>query len=81
MNIIWYYLIISFLFIAWSEYSVTNILFRENSSGSLSINLNSLIGFLSHPFYNSTLWNMKTLDINYLFILIVSSIFYYLLYV
>ncbi len=81
MNIIYYYLIISFLFIVWSEYSVTNILFREGSSGSLIISLNSLFGFLIHPFYNTTLWNMKTLDINYLFILIVSSIFYYLIYV
>ena len=81
MNIIYYYLIISFLFIVWSEYSVTNILFREGSSGSLIISLNSLFMFLIHPFYNSTLWNMKTLDINYLFILIVSSIFYYLIYV
>ena len=81
MNIIYYYLIISFLFIVWSEYSVTNILFRVGSSGSLIISLNSLFMFLIHPFYNSTLWNMKTLDINYLFILIVSSIFYYLIYV
>jgi hypothetical protein len=81
MNIIYYYIFITFLFIVWSEYSVTNILFRENSLGSLTINLNSLFGFLTHPFYNSTLWNMKTLDINYLFILIVSSIFFFLLYV
>ena len=81
MNVIYYFILVSFLFIVWSEYSVTNILFRENSNGLIRINLNSLFGFLIHPFYNSTLWNMKTLDINYLFILIISSIFYYLIYV
>lgn len=81
MNIIYYFILVSLLFIIWSEYSVTNILFRRNSNGLIGINLNSLIGFLIHPFYNSTLWNMKTLDINYLFILIISSIFYYLIYV
>ena len=81
MDIFYYFLIITILFIAWSEYSVTNILFRENSLGNISINFNSLFGFLSNPFYNSVLWNLKTLDINYLFILIISGIFYYLVYV
>ena len=78
MNLIIYISIVTILFIIWSEYSVTNILIRENSKGKKTFNLNSLFGFLMNPFYKKTLWTYQTLDINYAFILLYSLGIYYL---
>ena len=78
MNLITYVLIITIIFIIWSEYSVTNILIRENSKGNKSFNLNSLFGFLTDPFHKKTLWTNETLDINYAFVLLYSLGIYYL---
>ena len=72
MNLITYISIVTVLFIIWSEYSVTNILIRENSMGKKTLNLNSLFGFLLNPFHKRTLWTNQTLDINYAFILMYS---------
>lgn len=69
--------IITILFIIYSEYSVGQILFRPDSKGNISINLNSLFGFLMNPFYKRDLWNWKTLDINYAFVIIYSLFIYY----
>ena len=79
MIIITYIFIVTILFIIWSEYSVTNILIRENSMGKKTLNLNSLFGFLLNPFHKKTLWTNQTLDINYAFILMYSVGIYYLL--
>ena len=79
MNLITYISIVTVLFIIWSEYSVTNILIRENSMGKKTLNLNSLFGFLLNPFHKRTLWTNQTLDINYAFILMYSVGIYYLL--
>ena len=78
MNLIIYISIVTILFIIWSEYSVTNILIRENSKGKKIFNLNSLFGFLMNPFYKKTLWTCETLDINYAFVLMYSLGIYYL---
>jgi len=78
MNIFVLVLIITILFIIWSEYSVTNILIRQNSKGNKSFNLNSLFGFLIDPFYQKTLWTCETLDINYAFVLMYTLGIYYL---
>ena len=72
MNLITYISIVTVLFIIWSEYSVTNILIRQNSMGKNTLNLNSLFGFLLNPFHKKTLWTNQTLDINYAFILMYS---------
>ena len=78
MNIFVFVLIITILFIIWSEYSVTNILIRQNSKGKKTFNFSSLFGFLINPFYQKTLWTCKTLDINYAFVLMYSLGIYYL---
>lgn len=78
MIIIIYILIVTILFIIWSEYSVTNILIRENSMGKKTLNFNSLLGFLANPFYRKTLWTYNTLDINYAFVLMYIVGIYYL---
>lgn len=78
MKLIIFILIITILFIIWSEYSVTNIFIRENSKGNKTLNFNSLLGFLLNPFYKKTLWNYDTLDINYAFVLFYSLSIYYL---
>lgn len=76
MKLYFYIPLITLLFILWSEYSVTNIIIRQNSQGKQSFNLSSLLGFLANPFYKSTLWTWNTLDINYAFVLFYSLFIY-----
>lgn len=64
--------VVTIIFVIYSEYSVGQILFRPDSSGIISMNINSLFGFLINPFYRRDLWTWNTLDINYAFILIYS---------
>jgi hypothetical protein len=76
MNIFIYLLIITILFIIYIEYNVGGILIRSNSSGGKSINIISMLNFIIHPLYNKLLWNFKSLDINYPFILLISIFIY-----
>ena len=69
-------LIVTFFFIIYSEYSIGNILFRNNSENIKTLNFSSLFNFLLHPFHNQFLWNIKSLDINYPFVIFLFSIFY-----
>lgn len=75
---IYFFLFITLTFIIYSELSITNILLRPNSNGSISFNFYSLFYFLINPLFNKTLWYFKTLDINYIFILLFSYFIYYL---
>ena len=72
--------IITILFVIYSEYSVGQILFRPDSVGKISMNLNSLLGFLMNPFHKTHLWSLETLDINYAFVMVSSLILFYILY-
>lgn len=70
------FFVVTVLFIIYSEYSVGQILFRPDSYGKISMNFNSLLGFLANPFHKKDLWTWQTLDINYAFVLIYSLIIY-----
>ncbi len=76
MKFFFYILMITILFIIYVEYSVGGILIRSNSSGNKSFNFSSLLNFMLHPLYNKLLWNFKSLDINYPFIILISIIIY-----
>jgi len=76
MKLIYYLILRTILFIIYVEYSVGSILLRYNSLGNRSINVLSMLNFLVHPLYNNYLWNIKTLDINYPFIMMITTIIY-----
>ena len=80
MKFFFFLLMITILFIIYVEYSVGGILIRSNSSGKDSINISSMLNFMIHPLKDKLLWNYKSLDINYPFIIIVSIILYKFLY-
>ena len=76
MNILYYIIFVTILFIIYVEYSVTGILFRPNSLGKLSTNLYSMFSYLIDPLHNSFLWQPQLLDVNYIFVLGCSIILY-----
>ena len=78
MKYFYYSIIVTLLFIVYIEYSVGGILFRQNSLGKISLNIRSLLSYLIHPLYNRFLWNLKLLDVNYLFIISISTLIYYM---
>ena len=47
MNLLYYIIFVTILFIIYVEYSVTGILFRPNSLGKLSTNLYSMFSYLT----------------------------------
>ncbi len=78
MNYLLYISIITVLFIIYVEYSVGGILWRQTSSGVKSFNFGSLFNYLINPLRQRFLWNKELLDVNYVFVVIVSSLIYYL---
>jgi len=73
-----YLIPITIVFIIYSEYSVGQILLRPDSYGKISMNIGSMFYFMINPFYETHLWSVKTLDINYAFIIIVSLLIFIL---
>ena len=78
MNLIWTIIIVTILFIVYSEYSVGGILIRNNSLGRKSLNFPSMFNFMINPLHKTYLWNIRSLDINYPFILTCTIFGYYL---
>ena len=76
MNLIWILLIVTILFIIYTEFYVGGILIRSNSSGRKSLNFSSMFHFMINPLHKTFLWNFKSLDINYPFIIICTIIIY-----
>ena len=72
-----YLILITIFFLIYVELSVGNIIYRINSLGTYSINFMNVIKFLLEPLYNSYLWNISLLDINYIFIITISIFIYY----
>ena len=77
MNYFFYIIIITIFFIVYIEYSLGGILLRPNSTGKNIINIKSLMSYLVNPLHNKFLWNIKLLDVNYVFVLFISLIVYY----
>ena len=76
MNLLIILFIVTILFIIYSEYSVGGILIRSNSSGGKSMNFSSMFNFMINPLHKSFLWNFKSLDINYPFVILCTTILY-----
>lgn len=76
MNYISYIFIITFVFLLYVEYSVGGIVYRVNASGIKNIQLGNIIHYLVDPLHNKFLWNPSLLDVNYVFVVLVSSLVY-----
>ena len=76
MNYISYISIITFVFLLYVEYSVGGIVYRVNASGIKNIQLGNIIHYLVDPLHNKFLWNPSLLDVNYVFVVLVSSLVY-----
>ncbi len=77
-QILTFNIIITILFLLYIEIIIGNIWFRINSNGIKEINFFNMIDYLFKPFYNKFLWNIQLLDTNYVFIIIISNIIYYM---
>ena len=78
MNLFYYIIFVTTIFIIYVEYSVGGILWRQTSSGVKSFNFGSLFNYLTDPLRQKFLWNVELLDVNYVFVVIISSMIYYL---
>ena len=77
MKLYLYIFLVTTLFLLYVEYSIGNVFYRMNSSGIYSFQPMSIISYLMEPLYNSFLWNIRLLDVNYVFVLFISLIVYY----
>mgnify|MGYP003387011865 FL=1 len=68
--------VVTILFIIYSEWSVGGILIRSNSSGGKYINIRSMLNFMINPLHKTFLWNIRSLDINYPFVILCTVISY-----
>lgn len=71
-----YFLVITIIFIFYIEFSVGGILIRLNSDGKKTFNFRSLFSYLINPLHSSFLWNIKCLDVNYIFVIFIFVLIY-----
>ena len=76
MNYFIYILIITVIFLIYVEISVGGIIYRVNASGIKNIQFGNIIHYLVDPLHNKFLWNPSLLDVNYVFVFLVSSLLY-----
>ena len=76
MNYFIYILIITVIFLIYVELSVGGIVYRVNASGKKNIQFGNIIHYLVDPLHNKFLWNPSLLDVNYVFVFLVSSLLY-----
>ena len=76
MNYFIYILIITVIFLIYVELSVGGIVYRVNASGIKNVQLGNIIHYLVDPLHNKFLWNPSLLDVNYVFVFLVSSLLY-----
>ncbi|MBG02279.1 MAG: hypothetical protein CL470_08425 [Acidimicrobiaceae bacterium] len=77
MNFLLFIFIITISFLIYVEMSVGNVIYRITSTGIRQIHFMNIIQYLLEPFHNPFLWKIQLLDINYIFIIGISTIIYY----
>ncbi len=77
MKYIYFFLIVTFLFILYAEYAVGNIIWRHGVKGIKQLQPWNIIHYLFNPLHNGFLWNFRLLDVNYIFVMFVSTIAYH----
>jgi len=77
MKLFVFLVIITVIFLIYVEYTVGGIVFRVNASGNIIFNWIGAIDYLINPLYNAFLWNIKLLDVNYIFMTLISVIIYH----
>jgi len=75
---LFYYLLFILLYTLHIENSVGNILFRVNSCNIKVLNITSYLNFLINPLFNKFLWNIKLLDLNFIFLTILFILLYFI---
>ena len=77
MKYIYFFSIVTIIFIFYVEHTVGNIIWRINVNGIRKFQPGNIIHYLFNPLYNTFLWNIELLDVNYIFVILISSFFYY----
>ena len=75
------FIITTILFVIYSELLLGNISLRPNSSGVIEFNLMSMINYILNPLWNDFLWNKELLFYNFIFVIVLYTIFYLIIYV
>jgi hypothetical protein len=76
MKYIYFLIFVTIIFLFYVEYSVGNVIYRVTADGSKKIIIRRILYFLIEPFTNPFLWYLNVLDLNYIFILTLSTIIY-----
>ena len=76
MKYIYFLIFVTIIFLFYVEYSVGNVIYRVTADGSKKIIISRILYFLIEPLTNPFLWYLNVLDLNYIFILTLSTIIY-----
>ncbi len=76
MNYIFYIFVVTLIFLIYVEFSVGGIVYRVDASGLKKLQLGNIIYYLLNPLHDKFLWNLRLLDVNYIFVFLLASIVY-----